>query len=176
MEATLYEKIAEKRESILSLWQAAVLPQDAGFGSKATAKTRFAVPTDDLLKEETTLLFNWLISEEEPAMTRTHLTEICKVKAVMTQGPSEALGFILDLKGIIQLVLASGTGSGSGSGTGDGTGTDSTPDVQKGELEKLNKRIDRLLLLAFDEYMDCRERIMEIKLNEVQRLAGRTVQ
>jgi len=152
MEATLHKKITDQRERILALWQAAALPQNHGLPAKATAKTGLSVPIDQLLRERIDSLFEWLINSEEPAdpaEVRPHLREICKVKAVLAQTPSEALGFILDLKGIIRLV------------------------VEEKELDDLDKRIDQLILLAFDEYSDCRERLMEIKINEVRRLAGR---
>jgi len=157
MEAKLYERIANQRERILALWQAAALPQDRGLPAKATAKTGFSVPIDQLLGERIDALFEWLISTgkpagepaSEPAEARPHLREICKVKAVLAQSPSEALGFIFELKGIIRLV------------------------VNEKDLGELDKRIDQLMLLAFDEYSDCRERLMEIKVEEVRRLAGR---
>ena len=162
MEATLYERISDERERILTLWQAAALPQDRGLAPKASAKSAFNIPSDQLLKDKTSSLLDWLVSVDEPASARPDLREICKVKAVLAQGPSEALGFILDLKEIIRLTL----------------GKSSPPASAQHEkdLDELDKRIDQLLLLAFDEYSDCRERIMEIRINEVQRLAGRFAQ
>jgi len=159
MEDTLYKRIAEKRESVLKLWQAAVLPQDHGFLPKAMAAVRFSVPSDQLLNEEIAALLDWLISNEEPVSARLHLREICKIKAVMAQGPSEALSFILDLKEIVRLVLTEKTEPSEGCDTCI--------------YKELDKRIDQLLLLAFDEYSDWREKIMEIKFDEIQRLVGR---
>jgi len=149
MQTALNQKIANQRERILALWQAAALPQDRGLPAKATAKSGLSVPIDELLRERIDALFEWLVSAEEPTAARPHLREICKVKAVLAQTPSEALGFILELKGILRLVL------------------------NEKELQDLDKRIDQLVLLAFDEYSDCRERLMEVKINEVRRLAGR---
>ena len=44
------------------------------------------------------------------------------------------------------------------------------------ELVELESRIDRLALLSFDIYMKCRERIYEIKADEVKRLTFRLLQ
>jgi len=155
MNDALHKNITDQRERILVLWQAAALPQNHGLPAKATAKTGMSVPIDQLLRERIDALFEWLLASDDSndpadmAQARPHLREICKVKAVLAQTPSEALGFIGELKGIIRLVL------------------------QEKELDDLDKRIDQLMLLAFDEYSDCRERLMEIKINEMRRLAGR---
>jgi len=152
MVVTLYKLISDNRERILLLWQAAALPRDLGLQGSAAAK-RSVVSTDVLLKDKTAYLFDWLVSEEETASVLPHLREMCKIKAVMTQSPSEALGFILDLKGIIRLVLG-----------------------KTEDMGEFDKRIDQLMLLALDEYSGCREQIMQIKIDEVLRMAGRQKQ
>ena len=155
----MYERIRDKRECILTLWQAAVLPQNHGFSRKSTESLGITLPSDNLLKDQSALLFDWLVSDEEPIKARPGLKEICRVKAVAATNPSEALGFILDLKEIIRMVLKEGEGG--------------FTDFQASELCDLDRRIDQLMILAFDEYTDCREQIMEIRLDEVRRLAGR---
>ena len=159
METTVYERIQEKRECILALWQAAVLPQNHGFSRKSTGAKSFTLPADHLLKDQSAQLFDWLVSDEEPVRARPSLEQICRLKAVAATNPSEALGFILDLKEIIRMVLRE---SGQADSLADG-------------LTELDKRIDQLMLLAFDEYANCREQIMEIRLNEARRLSARVV-
>lgn len=158
MKSTVYENISRNRERILSLWQAAVLPQGRGLTLVSVTKSRFTAPAEYMLHQEVGVLFDWLISEEESFKARPALREICRFKAVQALSPSEALGFIVDLKGIIRLVL----------------GGDELTGAQLSELGELDKRIDQLLLLAFDEYSEYREQIMEIKIDEVRRLTGIT--
>lgn len=154
MQYTVYQKIAHNRECILSLWQAAVLPQ--GLNHACVAQAHSATAAIHLLKAESEALLDWLIQGEEVAQARSSLKEICKLKAVQTTGsPSEALGFILDLKSIIRLVLDDNESRSQGSG----------------EYKEMDGRIDQLMLLAFDEYVECRERVMEIRVDEVRRLA-----
>lgn len=157
MTAHFYERIASNRERIVSLWQAAALPQ--GFPlpcNKSTEELRFTAPADSLFNVEVEALFNWLISNEEPVAARLALQEICRLKAVQSVNSSEALSFIFDLKDIIRLVLG-----------------DDEPGCELClEYRELDKRIDQLMLLALDEYADCREHIMEIKMDEVRRLSG----
>lgn len=154
MDTVIYECIANNRERILSLWQAAALPQDYSTPLTQTAKSRLATQSDDLLKEEIEALLDWLTSEEEPVKARLSLQEICRLKAVQALNPSEALGFILDLKDIVRLVIHD----------------QALCVAHKDELWEVDKRIDQLMLLAFDEYSFCREQIMEIRVEEVRRL------
>ena len=158
METTIHTSILKDRESILSLWQAALLSQASGLNLAGTSKTRFTVPGDYLLKEEAETLFDWLVGEEAPISARPSIREICKFKAVQGINPSEALGFLIDLKSIIRLVVGKGELSCS----------------QHCELSEIDTRIDQLLMLAFDEYAECREKIMEIRIEEVTRLARRS--
>ncbi len=160
MESIVRENIAKNRGRILSLWQAALLPQGNGFTQAGASKSRFTAPTEFVLKSEAEVLLDWLVSEEAPVKVRASLREICKLKAVQALDPSEALGFIFDLKGVLRLVL----------------GGDEHDAAQMSELGDLDRRIDQLMLLAFDEYSECREKIMEIRMEEVQRLALRGVQ
>jgi hypothetical protein len=60
-----------------------------------------------------------------------------------------------DLKDLIRLVL---TSQGSACPKQD-------------ELRTLDKRIDQLLLLAFDEYTESRELMAQIRIDECRRLA-----
>ena len=150
-QATLYEQITQQRECILALWQAAALPSKRGLAAGFSKGSHFNALSDELLREKIDLLLEWLVSEDEPAGARAHLREICKVKAVQVQDPSEALGFILDLKGIVRLTLE-----------------------KTEEFEELDKRIDQLMLLAFNEYSECRERLTQIRIEEIRRLKGRT--
>lgn len=156
MPYTVYQKIARNRECILSLWQAALLPQGLSKVCASQAQSQSATPATLLLKAESEALLDWLIQGEEVVQTRSSLKEICRLKAVQTTGnPSEALSFILDLKSIVRLVLEDKESN----------------NLAYGEYKEMDGRIDQLLLLAFDEYVECRERVMEIRVDEVRRLA-----
>ena len=144
METTVHKSIVKNRESILSLWQAALLTQASGLNLVGTSKSRFTAPGEYLLNGEAETLFDWLTSEEAPIKARPSLREICRFKAVQGINPSEALSFLIDLKSIIRLVVGKGELSCS----------------QISELSEVDTRIDQLLMLAFDEYSECREKIM----------------
>lgn len=157
MQPVIYQRIASNRERILSLWQAAALPQGRILPCDGTSGSRFSAPAEHLLKEQTEVLLDWLINEEEPAEARFSLQEICRLKAVQATNPSEALSFLFDIKGIVRLVVCQ----------------PDFPDKCTAEFDEMDKRVDQLMLLAFDEYLACREQILEIKSEEVRRLTGK---
>lgn len=160
MDMSIYERITHNRERILSLWLASALPQGYTLPStKDVEDTRFLAPADYLLTEEMEALLTWLVSDEEPVKARLPLQEICRLKAVQSVNSSEALSFVFDLKDIVRLVL------------GDAGDTEPCGELCT-EYRKLDKRIDQLMLLALDEYADCKERIMEIRIEEMRRLAS----
>jgi len=66
--------------------------------------------------------------------------------------PSQAIGFIFLLKKAIREVLESGIRG--------------KPVLE--EWMEFQSRIDQLALLAFDVYMECREKICEIRVNEAK--------
>jgi hypothetical protein len=75
-----------------------------------------------------------------------------RIRSIQDFPPSQAIGFIFLLKRAIQEVLKSGI-------------------QEKPVLEEwleFQSRIDQLTLLAFDIYMECREKICEIRVNEAK--------
>lgn len=75
------------------------------------------------------------------------LDEILRVRAVQDLPPSQAVGFVFLLRDILD---------------------------EKGEERpaRMHKRIDRLLLLAFDHYVLCREDLARVRQGEVERARG----
>ncbi|MDD5205149.1 MAG: hypothetical protein PHS17_06990, partial [Desulfobacterales bacterium] len=71
--------------------------------------------------------------------------------------PSEAVGFLFSLKAIIRSELES--------------------EIRKNdlseELTRLEDRVDDLVLLAFDIYMKCKEKVFEIRVNEAKNHVSR---
>jgi len=70
------------------------------------------------------------------------LAEIVRIRAVQDLTATQAVGFIFLLRPILDSALPSGNAA------------------------LLNRRIDQFALLAFDEYVRCRERLAEIRAGE----------
>jgi hypothetical protein len=111
---------------------------------------RFANPVGITMSEGLNFLFDQLVTEPDTSRMREYLDPMIRIRAIQNFTPSQATSFILSLKNIIRETLKR--------------------QLEKNGLEKelleLDTKIDRLLLLAFDIYMECREKIYDLKANE----------
>lgn len=78
------------------------------------------------------------------------LDPIIRIRAVQDFSPSQAVGFIFNLKKIIR----------------DFINNIANAQVAQDDLARLEAEIDAAGLLAFDIYMGCRERLYDIKANQ----------
>jgi hypothetical protein len=114
----------------------------------------FAPSTQDRLLEESDTvektvlerLLAGLLGHAEVASLRPVLDQLVRACAVGDLTPSEACGFFFHLKGALRETL----------------GPAPSPEEAE-ELERLDSRVDRLALLAFDRALTLRERIAELK-------------
>jgi len=98
-----------------------------------------------------------LVENQETEAAAAALDEVIRVLALQELPPSQALAFIFVLKQVVREELA--------------------PELKDPslapELVELESRIDGLTLLGFDGYMRRRERLYEMKLNEMRsRISG----
>jgi hypothetical protein len=102
------------------------------------------------MSEGLNFLFDQLVTEPDTSRMREYLDPMIRIRAIQNFTASQATSFILSLKNIIRETLKR--------------------QLEKNDLEKelleLDTKIDRLLLLAFDIYMECREKIYDLKANE----------
>jgi hypothetical protein len=88
------------------------------------------------------------------------LDDIIRIKAVQDFSPSQAVSFIFLLKQVLR----------------DTMKKEIRENSIAEELALLESRIDEMILLSFDIYVKCRERIYEIKADEVKRMTFRLLQ
>lgn len=140
---------AAEREAVVGRWLARVLATYPEQTSRFLAREpdRFRNPVGHALREGLPLLFDEVSGAFDVARIEGVLDEIMHIRAVQDFRASEAVGFIFLLKPILRETL---------------TATGAT-------LEALDRRIDRLALLAFDLYMRCREKAAQIRINEARR-------
>ncbi|HZD05832.1 MAG TPA: RsbRD N-terminal domain-containing protein [Longimicrobiales bacterium] len=115
-------------------------------------KDRFANPVGHSLREGTRRLLDGLLEGAEPRSLRDGLDEIVRIRAVQRLSPAQALAFVFRLKAVVRDELASDP---------DGVAAD--------ELVELEKRIDDLGLVAFDLFTHYRERVLELRMEELKR-------
>jgi hypothetical protein len=147
------EFLRQKKAALIKKWFVRLLdtyPPETGKLWSAQ-KDPFANPIGSTFQEGLGELFDGLLAGKgEEALARA-LDPIIHIRAIQEFPPSRAVGFVLLLKEIVHEELASG---------GD--------PVSPEELWKFDSRIDRLSLMAFDLYTECRKKVHEIQLRELK--------
>jgi len=115
-------------------------------------KNQFTNPVGSTLSREIDVLFKNLCAGSQDEKGQSSLDSILKIRSVQDFSPSKAVGFIFLLKRAIGETLKNEMCKGS---------------VMDEWLE-FQSRIDDLALQAFDIYMDCREKICEIRVNQAR--------
>jgi len=110
-------------------------------------KDPFRNPVGGVLREGLPVLFEELAGRFNRDRIQSALGEIVRVRAVQEFTPGQAVGFIFLLRQIIREELR-------------------PAQYDPGALER---RIDELVLIAFDLYSGCRDKMSEIKVNEAKR-------
>ena len=153
---TLRDLIESDKNEIVERWLARgfeVYPADARkFFQKKN--NRFANPVGDTLRRGILAFVDGLIVDEPPEALCLHLEEIVQIRSVQQMPPSEALGFVMLLKEIVREISTKGKKS--------------PPDLEK-TLAGLASRIDATSLQLFDLYLKYRERVFDIRVNDVKR-------
>jgi hypothetical protein len=156
----LAELLAQKKSTLVAQWLHLIFesypPETAGFLKRES--NRFDNPVAYQVSRGVKGLYDeLLLPEMDSDRALAFLDEIIRVRAVQDFSPSQALAFIFLLKNVIRKELAG--------------------ELQErslaDEVWELESRIDGLALLAFEAYMKRRERLYEIRVNEVKnRVSG----
>lgn len=157
--------LSEKKSAILNRWHDAVLdtyPSDTS-GFLKGQKNSFLNPVGSVIFQGIENLFEELLCENNPLVNGSErglsgeraslfLDNIIRIRAVQEFTPSQAVAFVLLLKNAIREELKSEL-------------------VERQLLEELlffESKIDDMALLSFDIYMKCREKLFQLKVNELQ--------
>ncbi len=158
----LEELLAEKKPDILKSWFDVILetyPADtSNFLRKL--KDRFTNPVGHTIVEGIEDIFNSLLGDVDSEKISRFLDDIIRVRAVQDFSASQAVSFIFELKRVIREELEK----------------DKKTEVPYEELLELDRKIDALALSAFDIFMKCREKLYDIKANELRNMTFRLLQ
>ena len=146
--------LAQNRSAIVQKWFDRIVKTYPANSQKfiKEQKDPFANPVGSTILRGIEGLYAELLGGMKTGKVTNYLDPIMRIQAVQVFSPSEALSFIPFLKGIIKEELK-----------GEIQGTRVVE-----ELSEFETRIDRLTLLAFDHYMNCREKIYEIRMQELR--------
>ncbi len=183
----LYNLLSEKKSAVLNRWYDAALesyPPDTSSFLKGQ-KNKFLNPVGSTIFQGIENLFQELLCENNPhspphpplskggqergkggirgfsgERVSQFLDDIIRVRAVQDFTASQSIAFILLLKKVIREELKN----------------EIVEYRLHEELLEFESRIDTMTLLAFDIYMKCREKLYQLKVNELQRLTFRRLQ
>jgi hypothetical protein len=149
------ELLRQHRDAIVTRWLEAALSAYPSEGSAAFRREKdpFANPVGHYLRTGTGEIFDLLLAGADEAKARQALQEIIKIRAVQELSPSRAVGFVLDLKDAVRAEL----------------GEEATAPQVAAEVAAFGRRVDDVALLAFEVYVECRERLSELRINEAKR-------
>jgi len=148
--------LAPKKKAIVQKWIDQVLDSYGAPDFFKKQKDRFANPIGSTVSYGLQNLFAILVEDKELAEAVKPLEDIIKIRAVQEFAPSAAISFVYILKEIVREELAK----------------ENNREEVLTLLAVLDSRIDKVAFMAFDIYMDCRERLHKIRVNEV--LSGRS--
>ncbi len=151
---TLHSILSQNKDAIVKQWFEKVVssyPDDTARFLKSQ-KDPFANPVGQTTIAGLTALFDIILNGMDQETAISFLDPIIRIRAVQKFTPTRATRFILDLKPIVRDMLKERL---------------SVSDRVQ-ELLALEDRIDELALLAFDIFMLCREKVFELKANEMR--------
>lgn len=149
----LRESLSKKKNALVGKWLDLIIEtypaNSQDFFKKQT--NRFANPMGYNLTEGVKGLFDVIINEGcDHNKAASFLDQIIRIRAVQEFTPSEAISFVFGFKKLLRREV------------------ESQCDRQMAEeLLMLESNLDDLALQAFDVYMKCRQRLFEIRINEV---------
>jgi hypothetical protein len=159
---SLNDLLHENRSAIVKQWFETVVGtyHEETRGPLRRQNAPFANPVGFNTAQGLEGLFDGLLKGMMPSETSRFLDGIVRIRAVQEFAPSEALRFIVQLKDVVRKVLAEAL----------------QDPATAGELNVFDAAIDDLALFSFDLYMQCREKIYDIKAKEARSATFRLLQ
>ncbi len=147
----LNEALAAKRGAVLERWFQAVLATYPAETARflAGGADPFANPVGHTVREGLGRLYDRFATDAPVTELSSAIDGIVRIRAVQEFTPSAAVGFVYTLRGILREELAD-------------------TDIDPAGQAALESGVDRLALVAFDVYMQCREKIFEIRVREIK--------
>ncbi|MHC4082985.1 MAG: RsbRD N-terminal domain-containing protein [Planctomycetota bacterium] len=151
----LEDLLRDRKDAVVQRWVEDVMsayPAPAA-AVLARRKDRFANPVGHSLRAGLGGIFEELLDGHDAGTIQRHLREIIRIRAVQQLTAAQAVGFVFRLKDAVRAEI----------GTADRAATLGS------DLADLERKVDEIALAAFGIYVECREQICELRVNEVKR-------
>jgi len=153
--------LQENRETILGKWFELISKSYPEVTSKflAKQKDRFRNPVGYAISQSIGPIYDQVVSAMDTDQLLEALDGIIRIRSVQDFTPTETIAFVFQLKGLIREVIDDQI-----------RGPDRWTD-----LAALESRIDRVALLAFEKYTECREQLHQVRNREIESRAARVL-
>jgi hypothetical protein len=156
--------LSENLSSILQAWREAIYatypPQTAQL--LRNKRDQFDNPVGFAIREGTEGLINELLKGGEAERFSPLLDRIVRVRAIQEFTPAQALSFVPALKQVVREQLDANRVT--------------LDEPRMRELAELDREIDRMVLIAFNVYVQCREKLYQIRVDEFKARTYRLLQ
>ena len=115
-------------------------------------KDQFSNPVGHIISDSIGKIFDEIVNSRNIDKIKLLLKDIIKIRAVQDFLPSDAVGFIFSLKKVIR----------------DEIEQEIKEEKNLNELVIIESFIDKIALVAFNLYMDAREKVFQIRVNEIK--------
>jgi len=146
--------LAQRKTAIIKNWFTLAVetypPDTASFLKKQ--KDPFANPVGRTISQGLEALFNELLKEMDHETIISFLDPIIRIRAIQNFSPAQAVSFIFLLKKAIR----------------ENIKKEALEEQLFNELLLFESKIDQLVMIAFNLYMQCKEKIYDLKANEMR--------
>jgi len=158
----LADLLRQKRDTIVDQWFDSVArsyPADTSRYLKDQAD-QFQNPVGHTLRNRLPVLLAALLGDADEAGLAEAVEDIVRIRTVQSDVPSQAVSFVFLLKNVVRREL--------GNRLEDPTICD--------ELREFESTVDGLALIVFDQLVVCKEKIYEIRAQEIRRRSAKLIE
>jgi RsbT co-antagonist protein rsbRD N-terminal domain len=150
----LKDLLVNKKSSIVDSWIQLIVETYPSKTSNflKSQKNRFGNPVGYAISKSAQNIFEEIINGRDINRVKAFLADIIKIRAVQDFSPSQATGFIFSLKKVIRKEL----------------GHEVIEGKILSDIADIESYIDDIALIAFDLYMDAREKLFKIRISEIK--------
>jgi len=148
------EILNKKKSLIVRSWTELIFnsyPAEAA-NFLVSKKNQFSNPIGYTVTTNAEKIFDELITDCDFEKIKLLLDDIIKIRAVQNFSPSQAVNFLLDLKKAIR----------------DECKTELSDKNFSDALSDFELLIDKMLIIGFELYMEAREKVFKIRINEIK--------
>ena len=151
---SLEKYLSQNKQIILERWQELIWGTYPAETARFLQKNnQFENPVGHDIREGIQGIFDGILQCQDKKVFYPFLDKIVRIRAVQSFSPSQAVAVVFFLKQAVREELRKEIAAHK---------------IPYGELLTFESKVDEMALLTFDVYMECREKLSEIRINEVK--------